>query len=397
MIPLDEAWSIIDETLANMRLSTERVPSGYAAGRVLATDHASVIDLPPFNKSAMDGYAVMADDEREEYEVLETVAAGQTPTTSLKPGTAVQVMTGAPVPEGAGKVVMVEFTSIDGDTLTVQRHSSKSNICIQGEDISAGETILPAGTVVGPAEVANLVSCGVMEVEVSRRPGMAVITTGNEIVQSPDDIRPGRIMDANGPLLEALAKVYGIELVSRTSVSDDRRSIGEAIEDGLANADIVVLSGGVSVGEFDFVIQAMEDCGLTVHFSRVAVKPGKPMTYASGHDRAAFGLPGNPVSVFLTFHLHVLRAARLMCGAGPDLHQTSLPLTEGVTRRKTERMSFIPARLTQEGTLQPVEYHGSAHLLALSESDGFFSIPRGMKELSAGDTVEFLPILMRLT
>ncbi|MFO7948219.1 MAG: molybdopterin molybdotransferase MoeA [Armatimonadota bacterium] len=395
MIPLAEAFAIIDEQLSGVRLPAETVATQDACNRVLAVDQTSRLDLPPFNKSAMDGYAVMGD-ERDTYTLVETVAAGETPQTALSPGEAVAVMTGAAVPEGSEKIILVEHTDRDGDTIRVHRHPSRSNICIRGEDIAATDTVLPAGTRLAPHDIANLISCGVTEVGVVQKPRVAVICTGNEIVDDPEELKPGRIMNANGPSLHALSEANGLEVVSAVSVGDERDVIGDAIEKALTQADIVVLSGGVSMGEFDFVIEAMEDAELTVHFTRVAVKPGKPMTFASGGQKAVFGLPGNPVSVYLTFHLHVLRAARLMSGAKPDLHQLSVPLACEFTRKKGGRRGYTPGRIDHQMRLWPVEYHGSAHLLALSDADGFFAIPQGVTELPAGERVDFLPLLMRL-
>ncbi|MFP3903911.1 MAG: gephyrin-like molybdotransferase Glp [Armatimonadota bacterium] len=395
MIPLAEALQTIDEQLSGIRLPATTVATQDAYNRVLAVNQTSRLDLPPFNKSAMDGYAVMGD-ERDTYTLVETVAAGDTPQTTLSPGEAVAVMTGAAVPEGAEKIILVEHTERDSDTIHVHRHPSRSNICIRGEDTAAGDVILPAGTRLSPHDIANLISCGVTEVEVVRKPRIAIICTGEEIVDDPEKLQPGKIMNANGPSLRSLSEANGLEVVTDVSVGDEREVIADAIKQALTQADIVVLSGGVSMGEFDFVIEAMEDSGLTVHFTRVAVKPGKPMTFASGGQKAVFGLPGNPVSVYLTFHLHVLRAARLMSGAQPDLRQLSVPLACKFTRKKGGRRGYIPGRIDHQMRLWPVEYHGSAHLLALSDADGFFSIPEGVTELPAGERVDFLPLLMRL-
>ncbi|MGB9620345.1 MAG: molybdopterin-binding protein, partial [Armatimonadota bacterium] len=171
-----------------------------------------------------------------------------------------------------------------------------------------------------------------------------------------------------------------------------------AIAEACENCDIVILSGGVSVGEYDFVQQALEAAGLKVHFSRVAIQPGKPTVYATlawetPPQKVAFGLPGNPVSVFLTFHLFVLRAAAWMTGRRPGLREFLLPLAHSFKRRKKDRTSFVPARLTEKGAVEPVEFHGSAHLAALIRADGFMRIPAGTMEIEQGNQVTFLPII----
>ncbi len=393
MIPLDEALRILDNTLAHVKVGYETIPVRDAIGRVLVADQISRLDLPPFNKSAMDGYAILADDERDEYRLLETIAAGQVGTSSLQPGTTVKVMTGAAVPPGAGRVIMVEHTQQRGDQVTVLKHGGPANICWQAEDIRRGETVLSAGATLSAVAIANLLACGITEVQVASRVQMAIISTGNEIVDSPELLEPGKIMNVNGPLLAGLARHYGLAVVSEQSVPDDRQAIAQALRPALDQADIVLLSGGVSAGDFDFVIEALADVGLKLHFSRVAVKPGKPMTYASAPGKVVFALPGNPVSVYLTFHLFVLRAVALMIGTEPGLREFFLSLSADFRRRKAERVEYVPCKLTRNGAVEPLEYHGSAHLHALTHADGFFTVPVGVTELCAGDEVTFTPLV----
>ncbi len=393
MIPLDEALHILDETLADVKLRRETIPVRDALGRVLLADQTSRLDLPPFNKSAMDGYAILADDERDEYRLAQTIAAGEVGTKGLEPGTTVKVMTGAAVPSGTGCVIMVEHAQQHDDRVKVLKHGGPANICWQGEDIRRGDTVLPAGTLLRAVDIANLIACGITEVEVAQRVRIAIISTGNEIVDSPALLEPGKIMDCNSPLLRGLAAQYGLVVVSEQSVPDHRETIAQALDTALERADVVVLSGGVSAGDFDFVIDALAGIGLELHFTRVAVKPGKPMTYASAPDKVVFGLPGNPVSVYLTFHLFVLRAIALMTGAEPGMREFTLPLASDFQRRKAERVEYLPGWLTHTGTVQPVEYHGSAHLHALTQADGFFIIPRGVTELRPGDVVTFTPLV----
>jgi molybdopterin molybdotransferase len=380
----------VDEKLAGVRAEGEIAPVRRAAGRALLEDAVSRLDLPPFNKSAMDGFAVLGGDEREAYRVLETVPAGAVGAERLVAGTAVGVMTGAAVPDGTGRVIMVEHTRRDGDTITVTERRSAVNICWQGEDVRRGDVILEAGAVLGPLEIANLVACGVTDVRVSKPVRLAVISTGDEIVDSPDDLRPGRIMNSNGPLLGGLAAAFGMNVLCEELVPDQRDATAAVLASALEEAEIVVLSGGVSVGEFDFVTDALSDAGLTVHFTRVAVKPGKPMTFASAPGKVAFALPGNPVSVYLMFHLFVLRAAARLMGARSPVHLYPVPMGADFHRRKTERTEYVPCRLN-DGTAEPLDYHGSAHLAALTSSDGFFIVPKGVAAIAAGDSVLFMP------
>ena len=397
LIPLEEAYRIVDETLADAKLPGQTISVRLAAGRVLLNDEVSRLDLPPFDKSAMDGYAILNDDERNEYRLLETVPAGRVGTAELVPGATVKVMTGSGVPAGTGKVVMIEQTEERDGIVRVLSHKGTPNICRKAEDVHCGQTILSAGTKLSALDVANLIGCGITEVEVASALRVAIISTGDEIVDSPDLLLPGKIMNTNGPLLAGLSKEFGFEVVSEESLPDDRDATLNALRLALERADAVMLSGGVSVGEFDFVSDALADLGLTVHFSRVAVKPGKPMTYATAPGAGAaakvvFGLPGNPVSVLLMFHLFVLRAAALMTGQRAPLREFTLRLAADFKRWKTRRAEYLPCRLAPNATIEQIEFHGSAHLTALTHADGFFVVPQGTAALSAGDDVVFVPI-----
>lgn len=392
MIPLDQAFSILDETLEGFRLPGETLPVREVLGKVIRTDQKSRLDLPPFNKSAMDGYAVLPGDERDEYRLIETIPAGKLGTRKLVEGTTVKVMTGAAVPAGAGRVIMQEHTQEHGDKVRVLKHGGPAHICQQAEDVRTGDVILKAGARLGALEIANLVSSGVTEVEVARQPRLSIISTGDEIEDDPGQIGPGKIMNSNGPMLAALAQRFGLPVIDQRTLRDEKETTRRGIRAALEEADIVVLSGGVSVGEFDYVLGALGDAGLQVRFSRVAVKPGKPTVFSWSGEKCAFGLPGNPVSVYLMFHLFVLRAAARMTGAQPPVREIRQRLIKDFSRRKLERLEFVPARLTGDGMVEAVEFHGSAHLAAVLSADGFFQAPVGIATLKAGDDVVFSPL-----
>ena len=293
-------------------------------------------------------------------------------------------------------MVMLERTVEADGIVRVLSPEPTTNICPQGEDVRRGDVILQAAHRLGPAEIANLIACGVTEVEVYRSARVEVLSTGNEIVDSPEKLSPGKIMNSNGPMLVALCDRAGLEVVGSEVVPDRRGETVATLRRAVDRADIVILSGGVSVGEYDFVTSALSEVGLHVHFGRVAIKPGKPMTFASGEGTAVFGLPGNPVSAYLMCHLFVLPAARMMAGGGGDVAYVALPLAQQFKRRKADRLQYVPCVCTSEGTLEAVEFHGSAHLRALLESDGFFVVPEGVNVCPAGERVRFLPAEGRL-
>jgi len=396
MLSTEEAFGIVDDTVSGGRLESETVAVNQALGRTITADQVSGIDLPPFNKSAMDGYTVTAGDERDEYRVIEFVPAGSIGKKPLTVGTAVKVMTGAAVPQNAGKVIMVEHVREDGDKIFVVSHSNESNICQQGEDVRRGDVILRSPAVLGPLEIGNLISVGITQVPVFRRIRVGIISTGNEIVDEPEQLVPGRIMNVNGPMLEALCDEHGLEVVSNSIVPDDAAATQDAIGRLLEKSDMILVSGGVSVGDLDFVNEAMTETGLTVHFSRVAIKPGKPMTFASKGSKAVFGMPGNPVSVFVMFNLFTLRAARVMRGLEPEIRHVEFEMGRDYQRRKVERMVYVPCRITAENKLEAIEYHGPAHLRCLLGSDGFFVMPKSVAKVSSGESVRFMPIKGRL-
>ena len=393
MIRIEEMNGLLARAIGDARLPRSMLEVRRARGRVVAADQASRVDLPPFDKSAMDGYAVLAGDESTSYRVLGTTAAGQAAGFTLSSGTAVKVMTGAPVPAGAGRVVMQEHAEERDGAVSFSRVGGAVNICRMGEDVRRDEVILKAGARLGPLEIANLIACGISEVEVARPVRLAIISTGNEIVERLEALEPGKIIDTNTPMLEALADTYALEVVSVARVTDDRDETARAIRAGVEAADIVVISGGISVGEFDYVHDALADLGIHEIFAGAAIKPGRPLTCAqTSAGRFVVALPGNPVSVYLMFHLCVLRIAALLSGAEPELREVELELGRDFRRRFTERQEYVPARLSETGVVEPVEFHGSAHLTAMMRADGFMIVPIGPAEIPAGGRVRFMPL-----
>lgn len=385
MISLERALKILEQVTTTIKLPITTVTTNNALGQTLAQDVTSNLDLPPFNKSAMDGFAILADDTQGTYTILETVAAGQTPTKNLTVGTTIKVMTGAPVPENAGKVVRLEYVTENNNQITVHTPEPMKNICLAAEDIAKNDLILKAPRLIGPLVIANLIACGVTKIKAISKPKIAILTTGDEIIDDIEQYAPGKIMNSNGPLLENLCKQNNLDVVARKIVPDSYAKTLNAISSALDIADILILSGGVSVGEFDFVGKALQELELTTHFNKVAVKPGKPMTFASKNNKLVFGLPGNPVSTYLMFHLFVLRAARMITGLDAPLKYATVKLAQPIKPKQNERVEFIPAKFNQDGKIEPIKFNGSAHLLALLEMDGFIMIePASLAPLPEG-------------
>ena len=290
-----------------------------ALSRVLAGDVASDSDLPPFDRAAMDGYALRAEDVAgapAALEVVGEVRAGQWPDLTVGPGQAVRIMTGAPVPPGADAVQQVEKTQpLDEFRVTILSAVAEgANVAPRGSEVRAGDVVLARGRVIDPAAIAVLASAGRARVRVARRPVVALLVTGDEIVEVSATPAPGQIRNSNGPAVAAQARLAGAE-VRLLGVAPDRQdAIAEALRAGLA-ADVLVVSGGVSAGDYDLVEPALLELGATFLFTKVAVKPGAPLVFGRRGATLVFGLPGNPVSAQVTFDLFVRPALLKMQGA----------------------------------------------------------------------------------
>jgi molybdopterin molybdotransferase len=397
VISWEESLAILDRLCsATTPVETETLNVYASLGRITAEAATSRFELPPFNKAAMDGYALLVDDQRDEYDVIEHVQAGQTANRIPMPGETVRIMTGAPLPEGCDRVVPWENTDNDMNRVKVHRQPSKTNVCMKGEDVRTGDVILPAGSLITPVALANLTACGVRMIEVRQPVRIAVLTTGDEIVDlasyPEETLEPGMIVDANGPMLEGLiAAGRDMELIERRIVPDDLKSHVDAIEQAASNSDLLILTGGVSAGDYDFVSAALQEAGFTIHFDQVSVQPGKPLTLATRANCIVCGLPGNPISVLNAFHLNVVRIARHLQRRPIEPISFALPMGCDFQRRRAGRASFIPAKLNPNGSIETIPYHGSAHLLALHEADGVFLVPQGTHKIAQGDQIQFFP------
>jgi molybdopterin molybdotransferase len=369
------------------------VPIGDAAGRVLGEDSRSTIDLPPFPSSAMDGYAVRAADLPGTLRVVGESAAGTPFAGSIGLGEAVAISTGAVVPEGADAVAPVEVVVKTDNTVEIEsRLEAGASIRHRGGDVRAGDVVAPAGTRLGPASIAGLAAAGVASVSCSRRPRVAILATGSELVSPGDRLEPGQIYEANTLMLAAALAVAGAEIVSAPSVPDDEASLREALERGL-ESDVLVTSGGVSVGEHDLVRDVERELGVEELFWRVAIKPGKPLAFGRRGDALVFGLPGNPVSALVGAELFVKPALRALQGIAEPLPRFESGRLGNDLRRNPERDDFLRARTRNDGdavVLEPLRGQESHMIASASSADALVHVPRGNGELTAGAVVSWL-------
>lgn len=386
MISFAEAYETVMSSV--VRTGTETVSFIESLNRVLAEDIASDMDMPPFNKSTVDGFACKKEDLGKEMIIVETIAAGLNPTKAISARQCSRIMTGAAIPEGADMVFMVEDSVILSSGEVKYTHSfTKENIAFKGEDIVSGDIVLKKGKLIRPQEVALMASVGSTSVVVNKKPVVAVISSGDELVEPFSKPGTSQIRNSNAYQLlaqllraGALGKYYGI-------VGDDKDETYRLVRLAISECDIVLITGGVSMGDFDFIPGVMERAGVKIIFSRVNVQPGKPTTFGIHSDALVFGLPGNPVSSFTQFELLVRPLICRMMGYELNPVEIKLPLKVPFSRRLADRQAFIPVIITSDGMVAPVEYHGSAHISALSQSDGIISLPAGKKSIDKGEIV----------
>ncbi len=374
------------------QLPGEGVALSAGLGRVLSEAVQSPLDVPPFDSSAMDGYAVVAGPEAE-LEVRGESRAGHPAAEGARPGVAVAISTGAPVPEGADAVVPVERTQEAGDgRVRIGDSQPGANIRRAGEDLRRGQTVLEAGAELGPAELGVLASLGRDRARCARRPRVALLVTGDELAEPGEPLEPGRIYTSNSAALAGQAAQAGAEVTLRVKVADDRESTEASLGAALDSADVVLVSGGVSVGPHDHVKPALAALGVQERFWRVALKPGKPTWFGTREGKLVFGLPGNPVSAMVCFQLFARPALRALQGASPDAVRTRARLAvpwkgaAGRTEAVRCRLTSGPGGLLAE----PTGDQGSHRLSSMLGADGLALIEA---ELAAGSevVVELLP------
>ena len=378
-----------EQVLAAVRpLAPEEVPLPETLGRVLAEDIASPHDLPPFDASAMDGFAVVAGPAAELAVVGES-RAGRPASRSLGRGEAIRISTGAQIPEGADAVIPVERVAESDGRVQVPETAAGANVRRAGEDVRSGELVLAAGTELGPAEVAVLASLGRERVSCGARPRVAVLVTGDELVPPGRPLGPGQIRDSNATALAAQAARAGARVELVEHVPDERDATVAALERALAAADVVCVSGGVSVGPHDHVKGALASVGAEERFWGIALKPGKPTWFGLAGPILVFGLPGNPVSAMVTFHLLARPALRALAGAGPADVRAQAVLDASV-RKSAAREQAVRCRLRAAGDgwhVEPTKEQGSHVLTSMLGAGALALIPPGDGVVERGERV----------
>jgi molybdopterin molybdotransferase len=405
MIPISTAFDHIQATVHPRPL--ESTPLTSAVGKILATDVHADMDSPPHNKSVMDGYAVRASDVnsgRLELNVVETIVAGSWPQQTVEPGCAARIMTGAPMPQGADCVVMIEKTTeVQGTSsprveIGLTEITEGHHMMPRATNFSRGDKVFEKGHPIQPSDVGLLAEVGQVVVDVYKPPTVAVLPTGDELVSAEELPGPAQIRNSNGPMLVAMNQSLGFPVHALGVGRDDEAQLRQLVEKGL-QSDILILSGGVSAGMLDLVPKVLANCGVEEVFHKVAVKPGKPIWFGQrlqdGHRTYVFGLPGNPVSSLVGFHLFVRHAIACMFEKSSQQRYRRAVLTADHQTRGN-RPTFWPGKLTTNSLasrqVQPIAWNGSSDLRALGAADCLIHFPLEKQDYMTNDEVDIWPL-----
>lgn len=390
MISFEEAlYTIVSSRIP---LTVEEVPLIRALNRVLARDILSDVDMPPYDKSAMDGFACRKEDLDNELMIVEEIPAGKVPVKPIVRGQCARIMTGAMLPAGADYVLMKEHAAILAfDSVKCSRYSDNTNICYQGEDVKSGDLILGAGIRLQPAHLAIMAATGCIRPKVYTMPKVAVISTGNELVEPDKKPGTGKIRNSNGIQMTAQTLHFGFPADYLGIVPDNREKLTEVMTAALKNYQVILVSGGVSVGDYDFVPLVLQQLNVEIMIHGMNVKPGKHFLFGRREDHFVVGLPGNPVSSFVLFEMLVKPLLNTLMGNTEEPRWLSVPLAQSYHRKKDDTLYFIPVSL-DHGTAIPLEYHGSAHINAYSGAKGIMEVPVGIRSIKEGDMVNVRPI-----
>jgi molybdopterin molybdotransferase len=384
-LSIDDARAAV--LAATRPLPAEDVAVQQALGRVLAEDVLAAGDVPAFANSAMDGFALRSGPARRTLRIVGEARAGEPASAVVgDDDEAIRISTGAPIPEGADAVLQIERVSVDGDSVTLEDDVEPGrNVRPPGDDLRAGDTILRAGTRLGAAEVGLAVACGRASVSCARVPQVIVLATGDELVAPGEPLAPGQLHETNGLTLAALATGAGAHVAATGVVRDTEQQTREAIAEALERADVVVLSGGVSVGPHDHVKPALEALGVHEVFWRVALRPGRPTWFGTRGETLVFGLPGNPVSSMVTFVLFARPALAALQGAPPTPQREAARLGVAVPRHP-DRDECVRVTL-RDGVATPTGPQGSHQLRSMLGADGLAIVTAGAGTLEAGAEV----------
>lgn len=391
MLEYKDALSLILST--STTLLVEKIELQNSLNRILASDVFHDMDMPPFNKSAMDGFACRRSEVNNELEIIETIYAGKNPVKIIGENQCYKIMTGAVVPKEADLVFKKEDSKLTSDGKVICANpSSGNNICYRGEDIKKGELILQKSTLLAARHLPVLAGAGITHPEVYCQPVVSVFATGTELVEPEEKPLPFQIRNSNSSQILAQLASIGIKPVYGGILKDEIDSIKNKISEAFLSNDLIILTGGVSVGEYDLIPEILNELGFEILVRRTGIKPGKPMSFAKKDNKYCFGLSGNPVSSFIQFELYVKPFLYSLMGHSFQPNTLRLPLGFDYDRSKADRINFIPSFINDTMEIVPVEFHGSAHINALSGASHLLEVPKGINTIKKGELVNARPL-----
>ncbi|WP_347838068.1 molybdopterin molybdotransferase MoeA [uncultured Draconibacterium sp.] len=365
---------------------TEKVGLENVYNRILQENVIADMHMPPFNKSAMDGYACRYEDIANNLEVLEVINAGKMATNKVGKNQCVKIMTGAAVPAECDCVFMVEDAEkIGKNKVRCNNQKTKKNICYQGEDYKKGEQLLSKGTIINISQMAVLAGAGYSEVVVSKQPRVTVIATGSELVAPEQKPNPGQIRNSNSSQVIAQLKKMNLNVVASLQLKDDYDIITEQFNNALETSDFVILTGGASVGDFDFIPEILQKQNFNIFWKYTGIKPGNPMTCSEKNGKYVFGLSGNPVSSLVQFELIAKPVIYKLLGAEYAPMRIKAQLNFDYRRKKADRLAIVPVLINDQGKIQEIPFHGSAHINALTMANALLEIPLGISTINSGE------------
>ena len=390
MITFEEAQQIIISSIK--LLDTEEIFFQDASGRILADAVFADDDMPPFSRSAMDGFALRAEDQDMLLDIIEEIPAGKFPAKKIGKGQCAKIMTGAPIPPGCNMVVRVEDTGIDkSGQMQVIVKGAISNIRVQGEDVKKHQNIINPGQLIKNQHIGMMAMAGCTRPVVYRKPSVGILTTGSELVAPDEKPERSQIRNSNGPMLLSQLSGLGLEATNYGVAPDDPEKMQKRIRQAIDQQDVVLISGGVSAGDYDYVPGILKEIGMEIRIHKMKVRPGKPLLFAVNEHKYVFGLPGNPVSTFVQFECLIKPfLLRLMGNESSDI-RIKMVMGTDYPHKDSDLRFFIPVRFDGTGVV-PIEYHGSGHLTSYTLAEGILDIPPGISYIHKGETVNVIPI-----
>jgi len=385
MISVEEARNIIASQ--SSRLAPVKKSVSESAGQILAKDVFAFTDIPSFRQSSMDGYAIIFSDRNKSLQLSGTMMAGSSKTINLQEGNAVRIFTGAPLPDGADTVVMQEKVKRQGDIITIEDSdlAEGKNVRSKGAEIKSGDLAMKEGTLLTPAAIGFLSGIGVSEIYVYPSPSISIVITGSEIQEPGVPLEFGQVYDANSFQLKAAMQAINVCHITTWKVNDNPVELKKVLELALERSDMVLLTGGVSVGDYDYVVQATIACNITQHFHKIKQRPGKPLFFGTKGKKPVFGLPGNPSSVLSCFYMYVMPCLSILSGRDNRVKKTNAILVDGY--KKPKGLTCFLKGIEKDGTVTALGAQESFRLSSFAQANCLIELDEERETYEAGETV----------